>query len=123
ESVLNEKIPKPARRVTNDLGMSQTGGMGRPPRLPPRSLSAHRKLFEAAIAVGARSTGAVGGNRGRRPIEIEEEEVESDGWRLAECQCSSSLRAALPDSAGWKPSEIPSGDSGQFPLSFPAESR
>jgi hypothetical protein len=25
ESVLNEKIPKPARRVTNDLGMSQTG--------------------------------------------------------------------------------------------------
>ncbi len=31
------------------------------------------------MAVGARSMGAVGGNRGRRPIELKEEEVESEG--------------------------------------------
>lgn len=74
------------------------------------------------MAVRARSMGAVGGNRGRRPMN-KEEEVERDGWRWAAFQCSSSLRAALPDSAGRQPSEIPSADSGQFPLSFPADSR
>lgn len=33
-----------------------------------------------AMAVGARSMGAVVGNRGRRPIELKEDEVERDGW-------------------------------------------
>ncbi len=32
------------------------------------------------MAVGARSMGAVVGNRGRRPIELKEDEVERDGW-------------------------------------------
>jgi len=71
---------------------------------------------------GARSMGAVEGHRRHRPVN-EEEEVKSDGWRLAEGNRVASLRATLPDSAGQKSSKIPSADSGQFPCFSPAKSR
>jgi hypothetical protein len=83
----------------------------KPPLLGERKGRRGRERLRSVLAQWARWEAIAGAV----PLD-KEEEVESDRWRSAEARRSSSLRATLPDSAGRKPSEIPSEDSGQFPF-------